>query len=233
MRPPFPGMDPFVEGQEWDDFQGRFLYVLTEMLTERIAPRYVARVERRVLVDEEEPLPVPGSHPVVQEQHDPFIMIRHRESMEVVTVIEVLLPDTKRAVAHGESEYLRKRETMLLSEAHLVELDLLRGGDRLPALVPLPAGDYYAHVSRAEQRPEEEIHFWDLHDRLPILPVPLTPGDPDVPLDLQAAFEVTYARARYEMSIDYTAPVDPPLPARDAALVARVLAQLRVAPHGQ
>jgi hypothetical protein len=44
-----------------------------------------------------------------------------------------------------------------------------------------------------------------------VVPVPLAPEDPDVPLDLQAAFTTTYDRAGYDYSLDYRRSPEPPL----------------------
>src|SRR5687767_13090210 len=51
MPSPFPGMDPFVEMQEWSDFHTTFNTVLREQLAPDVEPRYVVRVERRVYVE--------------------------------------------------------------------------------------------------------------------------------------------------------------------------------------
>jgi hypothetical protein len=39
---------------------------------------------------------------------------------------------------------------------------------------------------------------------LPVVPVPLTKPDPDIPLSLQPMVEAIYKRSRYERSIDYS-----------------------------
>ena len=65
---------------------------------------------------------------------------------------------------------------------------MLRGGERLPTIDPLQDGDFYAFVCRPRLRPELDVYAWTLRDPLPTLPIPLAQGDPDVPLDLQAAF---------------------------------------------
>ena len=46
---------------------------------------------------------------------------------------------------------------------------------------------------------------------LPTIPIPLAGEDPDVDLDLQAAFTTTYDRAGYDYSLDYSRSVEPPL----------------------
>jgi hypothetical protein len=161
--------------------------------------------------------------PMPERQREAFLTVRLRETMDVVTVIEVLSPTNKRAGSDGRKEYLKKREEVLLSSAHLVELDLLRGGARLPTNEPLPPGDYYALVCRRRRRPRVEVYAWPLRHPLPTIPVPLTGEDPDVALDLQEVFTTVYDRAAYQYSIDYAAVVEPPLPEADAAWARELL----------
>jgi len=139
----------------------------------------------------------------------------------------VLSPDNKRAGSDGHREYLSKREAVLQSTAHLIELDLLRGGRRLPTIEPLPPADYYAFVCRAQHRPRAEVYAWTLRHRLPTIPVPLAADDPDVMLDLQAVFDTVYERAGYDYSLDYHRPVEPPLSDADAAWVRELLEEER------
>src|SRR3954454_24106460 len=47
----FPGMDPFIEDQEWEDFHSTFNTVMRETLAPGVEPRYIVRVERRVYVE--------------------------------------------------------------------------------------------------------------------------------------------------------------------------------------
>ena len=56
-----------------------------------------------------------------------------------------------------------------------------------------------------------EVYAWTLRQPLPVIPVPLAGDDPDVPLNLQAAFTTTYDRAGYDYALDYRRPVEPPL----------------------
>jgi hypothetical protein len=148
--------------------------------------------------------------PMPEEQRESYLVIRDREEMEVVTVFETLSPANKGSGV-GRQEYLAKRESILASSVHLVELDLLRGGRRLPMVTPLPAADYYAIVSDARHRPRANVTAWTLRDRLPSIRIPLANGDPDIELGLQGAFDSVYDRARYQLSLDYSAPLTPPL----------------------
>ncbi len=47
--------------------------------------------------------------------------------------------------------------------------------------------------------------------RLPVMKVPLRPGDGDVPLDLQALVEQCYRDGAYDGTLNYAADPDPPL----------------------
>jgi hypothetical protein len=162
--------------------------------------------------------------PMPERRRDRFLTVRERESMEVVAVIEVLSPGNKRVGSDGRQKYLKKREAVLLSRTHLIELDLLRRGERLPTTQPPPVADYYAFVSREQHRPIAEVYAWSLRQPMPTIRIPLTGDDPDVSLDLQAAFTTVYDRAGYDYSLDYRHPVEPPLSEEDAAWVQERLA---------
>ena len=53
MPSPFPGMDPYLEGEEWSDFHLRFNIQMSDQLNERVSEDYFVRAERRVYIDEE------------------------------------------------------------------------------------------------------------------------------------------------------------------------------------
>ena len=77
------------------------------------------------------------------------------------------------------------------------------------------AADYLIVVSNAYARPVCDVWPIGLRQPLPVLPIPLLRPDPDIPLDLEQALRTAYARARYDLRIDYTRPPSPPLlPAR-------------------
>src|SRR5437016_3158976 len=71
----------------------------------------------------------------------------------LVTSIEVLSPSNKRPRSPGRKKYLRKRQALLLGRANLVEIDLLRGGERMPMLDKLPDSPYYLLVARERTAP--------------------------------------------------------------------------------
>ena len=138
------------------------------------------------------------------------VEIRATASQQLVTVVEILSPVNKRPSHDAYLAYQRKRRDILRSEVHLLEIDLLRGGERPPLARPVPAAPYYVVLSRANRRPTVEVWPIQLADRLPVLPVPLLEPDPDVPLDLESVVASVYERGAYASQIDYQQPPPPP-----------------------
>ena len=132
------------------------------------------------------------------------------DEQRVVTVIEVLSPANKTPGSKGRSAYRAKREDVLDSDSHFVELDLLRAGDRTPAGCLLPDCDYRVAVSRQEDRPMADWWFLSLRQPLPKIPVPLCAGDADVELDLQNLLNTTYDRSGYVRRMNYSKPIPQP-----------------------
>jgi len=159
----------------------------------------------------------------VQKREQVYLEIRERETRRLVTVIELLSPSNKRFGSPAWGDYLKKRDAIFASDVHLVELDLLRGGTRMPMGDPLPPGDYYAIISRSYRRPYCEVYAWTLKDKMPTIPIPLLKGDPDVTLDLQAVFNAAYDRAGYDYSLDYSREIEPPLSPEDTKWVKECL----------
>jgi hypothetical protein len=145
----------------------------------------------------------------VEEVIEKRLSIRHFPNRELVTAIELLSPSNKRAP--GDQLYDEKRQELIDQEVHLVELDLLIRGRRLPMVEELPPGHYYTFVSRAEDRPRCATYAWTMRDPLPRIPIPLKAPDPDMILDLASIFATAYERARWGQSIDYSAPLTLPL----------------------
>lgn len=143
------------------------------------------------------------------------IELHDRTSNRLVTAIEVLSPVNKRPGSPSLQAYRRRRETILDARASLVELDLLRQGERPPQLIGLPPADYFVFVTRAEQPSQTEVWPLSVRDPLPVIPVPLMGDDPDVPLRLANALSDAYDEAGYDLSVDYGQPPVPPLSEAD------------------
>ncbi len=154
----------------------------------------------------------------IQEEHrEAFVeIIEANRGHRLVTTVEVLSPSNKRPGTEGWELYQRKRQSLLLGNASLVEIDLLRGGRRMPMLDPWPDSPYTLLVARAKS---QFCRVWraQFQRPLPSIPVPLAKPDPDIPLDLQPLIDEIYERFRYERSIDYKKPLTPPWDAANAA----------------
>ncbi len=247
MPCPFPGMDPYLELPPfWGDFAPGLLKSISNLLLPQLLPKYDLRVEEYLFVEHDEErlhrvapdvtistfadsrgpatsaavadaIMVELEYPEFEPRPQRHLVLIHQTTGQVVTVMELLSPWNKSPGETGLDTYLRKREEFLASHSHVVELDLLRGGERLPMSKPLPAGDYYAFVGRAQQRPRGQVIAWPLRAEFPRIPVPLLPEDPEISLDLAAAFRSAYEPSLYDRRLAYHQPLVPPLPAADEA----------------
>jgi hypothetical protein len=149
-----------------------------------------------------------------------YVEIRDRAGDRVVTVIELLSPSNKVRGADRE-QFLGKRWTLLRGHVNYVEIDLLRGGPRLP-VEGLPECDYYALVSRPESRPTVDLWPWRLREPMPVLPIPLDANESTAGLDLKAVLDRVYD-TRYYGDFVYQSAPSPPLSDADSAWAAPFL----------
>jgi len=139
----------------------------------------------------------------------------------LVTCIEVLSLTNKTPGEHGRDLYLRKQREILGGKVHLVEIDLLRAGEHTTAVprhrLARAAGEFEYHVSIHHFDNLEDYFVYPvrLNEPLPEILIPLLPGDPPVPLDLQAVLHRTYDAGPYRREITYQdeAPAPPLSPA--------------------
>ena len=251
MPSPFPGMDPWLERHCGDVHQAVITYArdqiraglpkgLVARMQDRVYVEHLGGAERSVYPDirvVEYPRKQRTSQPVgtgvaiaepllVRMPNEPiresFIeIIDPAAGTRVVTVVEVLSPGNKVA-GEGQRLYLEKQRELADGGVSLVEIDLLRAGQRVlnarPEQIRLDYRTTYQICVRRGYEPEiSEVYRAPLRERLPPIPVPLRPSDPDVPLDLQLAVERAYENGDYDASIDYTTDPDPPLLPDDAA----------------
>jgi len=245
------------QDEVWHDFHERFIPHVAEALLPLVRPHYIVKLDEHVYIHElpgegrrlagrgdvniaRPPggsasmsaavgtlaapayAQIPGS---VDTESLSFIEVRDRQSREVVTVIELLSPANKHPGPDRE-QYLSKRRRLFGANCNLVELDLLRGQPRLP-LVGFPPCDYYALVSRPEDRPSVAVWPIGLRERLPAVPIPLRAPHANVVLDLQAILHRVYDAAGYEDYI-YDGSPQPALSPEDATWAARFVPEGRV-----
>lgn len=137
------------------------------------------------------------------------IIITRIDSDELVTVIELLSPTNKRAA--GLMDYRHKRHTLLMADVHLVEIDLLRAGQRPgPEITSDEPYEYVMVVNRASSERISEIWRVAINEPLPMLPIPLLYPDSDVILDFKQLVSTVYTRYGYDRLIDYSQPIPKP-----------------------
>jgi hypothetical protein len=257
MRSPFPGMDPYLE-KSWRDVHHRLCTYACDALQPQVQPALLARIDERLVVEydgrrerdispdvtitESEPWQMSGgggtatmesAEPLVLLDDEPipegFIRIAEGEEGRLVTVIE-FLSLTNKLPGDGQEKYLQKRNEYYETGVNLVEVDLLRRGERIVMAshrIPRSHRTTYQVCVRRAYNWRTEIYAVPLRRALPTIRVPLRERDADAHLNLQALIEQTYRNGAYG-SIDYTQPPDPPLDAADAAWAAELV---RTAPR--
>ncbi|MBI4614065.1 MAG: DUF4058 family protein [Planctomycetes bacterium] len=261
MHSPFPGMDPYIEHPEiWPDVHHGLIGELRYCLSEAIGARYYVAVEQRSYVLQPQELLLVGRPDVAvvdtgargaqessggtavaarprtvtvpgpEEVRERYLEVRGVSSGNVVTVIEILSPWNKRR-GSGRDAYLGKRGQILWTRTSLIEIDLLRGGERLP-IVPQPeAPDYSILIARGDRRPRADLFSFGIRETIPLFPVPLAEGDRDVEADLGRILASVYDRARYGIRVDYRGEPVPPFEGEDARWADRLLREAGRRPH--
>lgn len=243
MPSPFPGMDPYLEAPDiWRGFHHSFADEIKAQLNAVLSSRYYADVEVHTVLEEvgivtaktvypdaavletvfsgstaTATVPIPAA-PVqrlamLPEEHKiRTVQVRTTATGTLVTALEILSPVNKRG--DGLDLYRAKRKSLLRTDVHFIEIDLLRGGERPGWEVKEPplTCEYIVLVNRAFRGDIRQSEIWPvaLHEPLPLCPVPLLLPDPDVPLPLGEVLANVYRRAAYARRIDYTLPVPPP-----------------------
>lgn len=151
----------------------------------------------------------------------------------LVTLIEIVSPSNKRPGKDREA-YLAKQAEVLASDASLVEIDLLRSGERLfsgEGLVDciqrhVPTADYVVAVNRVWNREKSRLYLVNIRQPLPVIQVPLREGEPEVLLDLQYIVNQAYDRGPYQRgAVDYRKPPSVALAPEDVDWAAQRLVQ--------
>ena len=175
------------------------------------------------------PAPVIWPQSLTYEAEISSVEIRDVAGGTLVTSIEILSPTNKRGA--GWDEYQAKRRRVILAQAHLLEIDLLREGQRPVPRVGSSRAPYYVFLTRAGHPGRAEVWPIQLRDPLPVVPVPLRPPDADTPLNLAKALPAIYDEARYDLSLNYGQPPDPPLEGAEAEWAAELSRGKRMQGH--
>jgi hypothetical protein len=245
-------MDPYLERPDlWPDVHNRLIAAIGDELSPVIRPRYYVALEERTYLQEPAELilvgrpdlavvsvsagPAPAQAvdagerildvelPMALPVRETYLEVRGVADGEVVTVIEILSPANKRP-GTGRRVYLDKRTLVLATGTSLVEIDLLRAGERMPTLGPPIESDYRIVVAPGWRRPRAQVIAFGVRDLLPPIAVPLRRNEDEPRIDLGHVLRALYDRASYDLRIDYRRPPVPPLADEDVAWAARHLA---------
>jgi hypothetical protein len=231
MPSPFPGVDPYLEEAIiWQDFQAEFLRQWRNLLHEQLPSAYEAHLhERERLIDlsrEQYKNLVPDLESLIQQRLGPrnsleldldprdkrvaitqrvkvpYLTIRRKTSRKLVTVVEVFVLGTKSYC--GGHDYTEKRKAQLNEPVHLVELDLLVSGYRmpLPSKAP-PSGDCFAFIWHRKRRPYCSAVGWTVRQPIPTIGIPLRDPDPDFRCDLAKVFTLAYDAGGFAKKVKY------------------------------
>jgi hypothetical protein len=214
-------MDPYLEAPDiWPDLHEALAGEMRAELNFLLPPPYYARLEVRPEVGIVDDAGTSAAEPL---RHQVVEIRDASRGHKLITLIEIVSPSNKRAGVDRHA-YLRNQREVLESDTGLVEIDLLRAGERLLpnaeleaylfGLEPQPA--YLVLVNRAWRRLGVEMAYQlfavSLRDVLPCIAIPLREGENEVKLGLQWLFNQAYDRGPYRRgAIDYEEDPEPPL----------------------
>jgi hypothetical protein len=212
----FPGMNPYLEPPDrWSTVHNRLIVALADVLTPQLLPKYQVDIEKRIYevmgantllvgrpdvtvqrprnqtpgatniaVSTLPPEPIKVNVPLPEEVKEAYLDIKEAATQVVVTTIEILSPSNKKG--DGRQKYEQKRQQVLGSRTHLIEIDLLRAGVPMPVLADLSDSRYRILISRSDTRPTADLYPFDLATPIPQFLLPLQGEDPAPVVDLQA-----------------------------------------------
>jgi len=247
-------MDPYLESLDiWPDVHHRFISEMQTALNPNLRPNYVARVETRFYISDQDD---PGREAMI-----PDVRIeatrrksgkKHKSSNGVALVEPLTLPELlDEEISEARVEILhRPTNTLvtiieLLSPANKVvnsrgrESLIQKRRDARGADVHwleidlLRAGTPTVMRSALEPsdyrvllfRARKFGKYWpiNIQQPLPLIGVPLRDKDADVPLDLNAVLRSAYENAAYDLSIDYKREPTPRLKGADKTWADKLL----------
>lgn len=237
----------------WPEVHSRLIVAIADTLAPSLHPKYYAAIDKRTYLDTPEDSILIGipdvsiaskpsqpdttinrqttttlsqpeivTLPLPEEVTEKYIEIRETENANVIVAIEILSPKNKRT-GEGRAAYLTKRQRVLATQTHLVEIDLLRGQTPMPTNARSRT-DYRILVSRSNTRPKAELYGFNLPETIPTFAIPLKANDKEPTLNLKTVLDDIYERAGYGFRVDYQNPIKPVLSQENQQWVASLLA---------
>ncbi|WP_413160726.1 DUF4058 family protein [Capilliphycus salinus ALCB114379] len=244
MLSPFPGINPYLE-QFWSGVHHRLITAIANFVAPQIRPKYIVAVEERVYqtVGESSVLvgipdvsvahlngvktpidltsvssskqPITVLVPQTERLTESYLEIRRVGTEEVITAIEILSPINKQP-GKSRQQYEAKRQKILDSLTHFVEIDLLRQGQPMLVYGEEIKSDYRILISRSNSRPQADLYAFNLRDELPKIPLPLQLEDSEPMINLGEILQEIYTQGGFDLRIDYSREPVPPLTEENA-----------------
>jgi Protein of unknown function (DUF4058) len=241
----------------WHQVHSRLIVALANDLGKRLRPKYYAAIETRTYLEDGAesvfvgipdaivfsenqaaitpqntatlamPTVMPQKVRLVEpiEVKERYLEIRKVGSHEVIAAVEILSPKNK--IGEGRKIYLKKRQTILESASHFVEIDLLRVAQPMSLEGMIGKSDYRILVSAAGDRPEADLYSFNLPDAIPVFLLPLHNEDSPIPVDLGMLLQTVYEEGCFDLQIDYRQAVpEPSLTTQNAEWVKKVVQTL-------
>jgi hypothetical protein len=207
-KSPFPGMDPYLEGEMWPEFHQTLANQIRTQLMPLVRPKYVALLEKHYAIDEFGLgiVDKPSKQSLYPDIHVTKIKERAVDyetftapAVELVSPLPVNVPIlnveirdlAKRRLVTvieilspankrgtGFQKYLRKRAALLQSTTHFLELDLLRIGQRIPLLGGKLPAAPY-YVFLSRSTNRPHTGIWPIQFHEPLPTVPVPLLSPD------------------------------------------------------
>ena len=229
----------------WPEVHNRLIVAIADFFAPQLRPTYRVAIEKRTYLTTTEDLvfvglldaaivsqrpktetapalsgsrsrsqPITVTLPMPEQVTERYLEVRDVATGEVVTALEMLSPSNKRS-GEGRKTYESKRQRVLSSLTHFVEIDLIRGLEPMPILGSDLQSTYRILVSRTEHRPLAELYAFGIQEEIPSFPLPLQSEDVEPWVDLQTLLSELYDRAGYDLAVDYSRELVPPLQAED------------------
>ncbi len=238
MSSPFPGMDPYLESPSfWAEMHNRMIVVIADDLSPKLRPHYRVAIEQRIYLSspgESQPI-VPDvtitqrstirsstatiAQPITQpitialalpeEVRESYLEVREISTGRVITVLKLLSPKNKRN-GEGRSADERKRQQILASVTHFVEIDLFRRGQAFPLGEASLTTPYCVLVAGGDRRSNADLFAFSLRETMPSFPMPLANNSIEQIVPLQEIFNGVYDRAGFDLAIDYRQSIPEP-----------------------
>ena len=254
---PFSGMNPYLETRRlWPEVHNKLISDIHYFLREALPQKYTVIMEERVVVEESvgdisrqryavPDISVAGNgaiqtNPAVNPDgaavtvtlpqlypvREWFIEIRTQNRIPAVAILEILSPSNKRS-GQGRRDYLDKRQRVLDSATHLVEIDLLRADNPMPVEGYDGDAPYRILISRSQMRPQAALYPFGIQSPIPAFAMPLLRNDEEPTLMLGEIFTDLYLRGYYDRYVDYDEDPAGPLTDADRAWLDQMLREKR------